>query len=210
MKLALFSQNVNGLHREKLRNFFDKPLESVKFLYINTPGNYKPYKSEWMQKGEQQWRDIFPLFQEFDLERAYRIDNSFNFSEFLSSYDFIFVSGGAAYILTYWMDKTSSRNALKKLVEEDKVVYGGASAGAIFAYKEINTYKELDHPERAPEKIDEGLGVIDFAPIPHWENVEFQSGLVNIKNKFEEKGIVTYTITDDEALFIENNKVIKI
>lgn len=207
MKLALFSQNITEAHKQKLSSFFNKPLTEVKFLYINTPGNYKPYKSEWMQKGEQRWREVFPLFQEFDLERAYRVYNNFNFSEFFSSYDFIFVSGGTAYILTYWINKTGSKDILKKLIESGKVVYGGESAGAIFAYKEIDTYKELDYPERAPEKIDEGLGVIDFAPIPHWQNEEFQQGLENIKNKFEAKGVMTYTITDSQALFVDDNNI---
>lgn len=208
MKLALFSQNVANEHKQRLQEFFDKPLEAVKFLYINTPGNYKPYKSEWMMKGEQRWRDIFPNFQEFDLERAMRIDKNFNFREFLSLFDFIFVSGGTAYILTYWMEKTGSREIIKNLILEDKTVYGGESAGAIFAYKEIDTYKELDYPDRAPEKIDEGLGIIDFAPIPHWDNQDYQQGLLNIKNKFESKGVKTYTITDNQALFINNKDII--
>lgn len=207
MKLALFSQNVAAEHIEKLKTFFPKPLGEVNFLYINTPGNYKPYKSKWMMAGERRWQDIFPKFQEFDLERAYRVDNNFNFQEFLSNYDFIFVSGGTAYILTYWMEKTGSRKIIKNLIQENKVVYGGESAGAIFAYNEIDTYKELDFPERAPEKIDIGLGVVDFAPIPHWENPECQGGLENIKMKFESKGIKTYTITDNQAIFVEENKV---
>ncbi len=207
MKLALFSQNLSSKHIEKLKTFINKPLEEVKFLYINTPGNYKPYKSSWMIEGEKKWQKIFPNFQEFDFERAYRIDPNFNFKEFLGNYDFIFVSGGTAYILSYWMEKTNSREIIKDLIAEDKIVYGGESAGAIFAYKEIDTYKELDHPERAPEKVDEGLGVIDFAPIPHWKNEEFQAGLRNIKDLFEAKGIRTYTITDEQGLFVHDNKV---
>lgn len=207
MKLALFSQNLNKKHIEKLRTYFKKPLSEVKFLYINTPGNYKPYKSEWMIASEKRWQAVFPKFQEFDLERAYRIDSNFNFKEFLSNYDFIFVSGGTAYILTYWMKKTGSLEIIRELIRDDKIVYGGESAGAIFAYKEIDTYKELDHPERAPEKVDEGLDVIDFAPIPHWKNQEFQEGLQNIKNKFEEKGVKTYTITDEQGLFVDDKKI---
>ena len=210
MKLALFSQNISIAHKAKLLTYFSKPLSEVKFLYINTPGNYKPYKSEWMVKGERRWQEVFPLFQEFDLERAYRVDSNFNFQKFISSFDFIFVSGGTAYILTYWMEKTGSREIIKNLILEDKIVYGGESAGAIFAYKEIDTYKELDYPGRALEKIDEGLGIIDFAPIPHWENEEFQVGLENIKSKFEAQGVKTYTMADDQALFVEDNNIMRI
>ncbi len=207
MKLTLFSQNVTESHKQRLASLFDKPLSEVKFLYINTPGNYKPYKSEWMIRGEQKWRDVFPKFQEFDLERAYRVDPNFNFQEFLSSFEYIFVSGGTAYILSYWIDKTGSWGIIKDLILNNKIVYGGESAGAIYTYKEIDTYKELDHPERAPEKIDTGLGVVDFAPIPHWENEEFQGGLRNIKQKFEQRGVKTYTLTDNQALFVEDSVI---
>jgi hypothetical protein len=208
LKLALFTQNLTQAHKQKLATYFNKPLAEVKFLYINTPGNYKPYKSKWMIFGEKKWEEVFPLFQEFDLERAFRVDPNFNFEEFLGSYDFIYTSGGSAYILSYWMKKTGSFEILKKLVLENKVVYGGESSGAAYAYKNLEIYREVDsHPEKAPERVDEGLGLIDFAPIPHWQNQEFQTGLESIKNKFEAQGIKTYTMTDDEGLFVEDGKI---
>src|SRR5260221_10282878 len=111
------------------------------------------------EKGEKRWENIFPRFQEFDLERAFRVNPDFNFKDFYSKYDFIYVSGGSAFILNYWMEKTGSKKIIVSLIKENKVVYGGESAGAIFAYKEIDTYKELDHPELAPEKIDEALNL---------------------------------------------------
>jgi dipeptidase E len=207
MKLALFSQNLEKLHLEKLKTFFSKPLEEVNFLYINTPGNYKPYKSGWMIEGEKRWQNVFPKFQEFDLERAFRVDPNFNFREFFSSYDFIFISGGNIFVLTYWMQKTGCREILKNLIVDNKVVYGGASVGAIYLYKDMDIYKEFDDPTKAPEKVDEGLDLINFAPIPHWENEAFRPIMQHTKDKFEAIGVRTYPITDDQGLFFEDSKL---
>ena len=76
MKLTLFSQNITDKHLEKLREFFNKDLKEVKFLYIITPQNYKPYLPDWSVQSENRWRSIFPLFRQFDVERAYRVDQN--------------------------------------------------------------------------------------------------------------------------------------
>ncbi|MEP7103900.1 MAG: Type 1 glutamine amidotransferase-like domain-containing protein [Candidatus Dojkabacteria bacterium] len=207
MKLTLFSQNITEKHINKLETYFHKPLAKVKFLYINTPGNYKPYKSEWMIKSERKWQNIFPKFQEFDIERAYRVDKNFDFKTYFESFDFIFISGGNVFVLSYWMEKTGCRDILKKLVEEGKVVYGGESSGAVYVYKDLEIYSAADEPKDAPAVVNDGLGFIDFAPIPHWENEKFQSILEDIKKQFESKNVTTYTIEDNQALFIATDKV---
>lgn len=205
MKLALFSHNILEVHINKLQTFFDKPLKEVKFLYITTSTNYKPYQPDWSVESENKWREIFPLLRSFDFERAYKVDNEFNFEEYLSQFEFIFFSGGNTHILSYWMKKTGSDLIIKRLVNTNKIVYGGESAGAIYTYKNLEYYKELDEPEKAPEPIDEALDLVDFAVIPHWQVPEYQTALSNIKSKFDQKGIKTYTITNDQALFLDEN-----
>lgn len=207
MKLTLFSQEVTNKHVTKLKEFVGKTLEDVNFLYINTPGNYKPFKSKWMIEGENRWRKIFPKFQEFDLERAFKVDKNFDFEEFYSNYDYIFISGGTVYILTYWMQKTGSTKIIRDLIMSNKVIYGGESAGAIFSYSDMSLYSSLDYPERAPERIDEGLSIIDFAPIPHWGNSAFQEGLEKIESEFGANGVKTYKITDSQAIFVEDEEI---
>jgi dipeptidase E len=207
MKLTLFSQKLTPAHIEKIKTLFNKPLEEVKFLYINTAGNYKPYKSEWMIVGERKWQALFPKFQEFDLERAYRIDPNFNFKEFLSNYDYIFVSGGNVFILSYWMKKTGADQIIKELILKDKIVYGGESAGSIYTFSNLNTYATLDAPEKAPEQINEALDLVNFAVLPHWESEKFHSGLVEIDKNFKLENIQTIPITDDQALFVADDKL---
>lgn len=207
MKLALFSQSLNEKHKETLASFFDKPMSEVKFLYINTASNYKPFKSKWLLESEKRWQAMFPDYQEFDLERAIRIDPNFDFQTFLSSYDFIFVSGGNIFLLSYWMHKTGSDKIIKNLINEDKVVYGGESAGSIYVCKDLDPYKQVDNPDKAIEKINAGLNLVDFMILPHWGNSDFQDGLETINNEFKNKGLKAYKINDNQALFIKDNTV---
>ena len=207
MKLALFSQGFTTAHKAKLASFFDKPLSEVRFLYINTASNYKPYKSKWLLESEKKWQATFPDYQEFDLERAIRVDPDFDFLNFFSAYDFIFVSGGNTFVLSYWMHKTGSDKIIKNLINEDKVVYGGESAGSIYVCKDIDAYKQVDNPEKAIEKIDEGLNLVDFMILPHWGNSDFQNGLEIIDNEFKREGLKVYKINDDQALFINDNSI---
>ena len=160
MKLALFSDNVSEKHVVKLKSFFTKPLREVKFLYITTATNYKPYQPDWSVESESRWREIFPLLRQFDLERAYKVDPNFDFKTYFESFDFIFVSGGNVFLLSYWMNKTGADKILKELILSNKIVYGGESAGAIYPYNDMSLYAELDNPEKAPKRIDQAMGLL--------------------------------------------------
>ncbi|OGM31358.1 hypothetical protein A2803_02520 [Candidatus Woesebacteria bacterium RIFCSPHIGHO2_01_FULL_44_21] len=209
MKLALFSHNITKTHEKKLQKLFDKELAEVRFLYITTPTNYKPFKPDWCIESEERWRSIFPKLREFDLERAYRVDRKFNFKEYLSDFDFIFISGGNIFILTYWMRETGVDALLKKMILKDKVVYGGESAGAIYPYQDISEYAVLDDPDKAPSVVNGGLGVINFAPLPHWGVKDFQIGLEKVKVRFEKNNVKVITFADDEAIFVVDKEVEK-
>lgn len=210
MRLALFSQLLIEEHKKVLAQLLSKPFDQVKFLYINTPGNYKPYKSKWMTESETRWRRMFPQFQEFDIERAYRVDPAFDFKTFLSEFDFVFVSGGNTFILSYWMQKTGVREILKNLIIEDKVVYGGESAGAVDVAKTVEFASDVDDPNKAPKQIDEGLGIVDFAIVPHWNTPEHQELLEDMKRQYEESGVKTYTLTDEQGIFVNGEEIIYI
>lgn len=207
MKLTLFSQELNNLHLEKLKQFFSKPLTDVKFLFINTPAVYKPYKPDWLTRCENQWRKVFPKFQEFDLKHAYEVDQNFDFNKFYNDFDFIYVSGGNLYILSYWMKKTNSDSILEKLTKQNKIVYGGESAGAIFAFKDLEPYQLLGNPEKAIKVNNIGMSLLDFAPLPHWENQDFKEGLEKINKILLSKGYRVITITDKQGCFVDDDKI---
>jgi hypothetical protein len=209
MKLALFSHYVHPQHKAKLETFFTKSFESVKFLYITTPTNDEPFQPEWDVDTEKQWRAIFPYFRHFDVERAFRFDKNFNFREHFSQFDFIFVSGGNTFLLNYWMKKSGAENSLKELILSDKVVYGGESAGIIYPSKNLREFTPIENVANAPEQINEGMDIVEFFALPHWESEEFHEGLKVINSKLETQNAKIYKLTNDNALFV-NDKIIEL
>ena len=103
------------------------------------------------------------------------------------------------------MKKTGSDKYLENLIVTNRIVYGGESAGAIYAYSDLKKYELLGEPERAIGINNDGLGVIDFAPIPHWGNQKYQAELVKIKNLIEEDNIKTVLIKDNQASFVKDD-----
>ena len=64
----------------------------------------------------------------------------------------------------------------------------------------------IDKPELAQGKVTRGMALIDFAPIVHWGREKYQKNLEAIKKEYEDEGYETVTITDNQALFVENGK----
>lgn len=206
MKLVLFSHNITDNHKKKLRAMISKPLSDVELSLISTPINDKDFKPDWYIETFNRVNEIFPKTEEFDFQEAIENKPDFDFKAYFKSKDMIHMSGGNTFILSYWMARTESTDIIKELVETEKMIYSGESAGAIYAYKEIASYAPLDEPKRAPEIVNKGLGLIDFAPIPHWNVMQYRQGLERIKNKFDESGIETVPFGDDEAIFVVGEK----
>lgn len=208
MHIVLLSSKITEKHISEFEKIFTKPLKDVKLLYVTTSTNYKPYKPDWCIASEHRLQSVFPSLQEFDFERAYKVDKNFDFKKFLSKYDFVFFSGGNTYLLSYWMQKTGSYKIVKDLVQKNKIVYGGESAGAIYTYKSLKPFSSLDHPEIAPKRVETGLGLVNWAVLPHWGDKEYENGLKIIKKNLEKSGVKVYTLNDTQGLFI-NNGVVK-
>lgn len=192
MKLALFSHYVTKAHEQKLESIFGKPLSEVRMLYINTPVQYKEILPDWYYESHRNWLRLFPKMKELDLAHTYTINPDYDFESYLRSFEFIFVSGGNVWLLTYWLQKTGTRDMLKQLIEAGKVVYGGESAGAVVCFNDIEILGIADKKEKAPAQVTQGLGVIDFVPIPHWDVEEFHEILEKLFHSIRKGAINWY------------------
>lgn len=93
----------------------------------------------------------------------------------LAGYDLVWVMGGNAFTLRRAMKQSGFDAVISGMLDRDEIVYGGFSAGAVVAGPSLDGYEIMDDPSELPPGYDvnpvrDGLGLIDFAIIPHYRS----------------------------------------
>ena len=102
------------------------------------------------------------------------------------------------------MKESSFADALREQSEE--FVYGGGSAGAAVAGTTLHGVEYLDNKDDAPEVLYECMGLVSFAILPHWGLEKYGENLEKCKKEMEKYAKV-YTITNEQAIIIDQGKV---
>lgn len=123
-------------------------------------------------------------------------------SQYLSGYDFIWVSGGDLEYLRTLMGNSCFDAVIKDLVNSG-VVYGGDSAGAIVAGPTLEGFERPNQDGEAKKISYDGLGIVPFVPLPHWGREKFQTALDSIKEACEQRGLDALSMTDDQAVVFD-------
>lgn len=93
----------------------------------------------------------------------------------LSQFDLVWVTGGNAFVLRRAMKQSGFDDVIVDMLDNDHIVYGGFSAGAVVAAPSLEGIHLMDDPDEAPagydrETIWDGLGLIDHAIVPHYRS----------------------------------------
>ena len=93
----------------------------------------------------------------------------------LAGVDLVWATGGNSFLLRRAMRESGLDDILLRRLAEDSLVYGGYSAGACVAGPTLRGIEMMDEPEQVQsvyglEPIWEGLGLVDFAIVPHFES----------------------------------------
>lgn len=98
----------------------------------------------------------------------------------LSQFDLVWVTGGNAFVLRRAMKQSGFDDVIVDMLDNDQIVYGGFSAGAVVAAPSLEGIHLMDDPDEAPagydrETIWDGLGLIDHAIVPHFRSPHSES-----------------------------------
>jgi dipeptidase E len=116
--------------------------------------------------------------------------------------EFIFISGGNTFYLLQEMIKSESYNIILNVVESGKI-YIGSSAGSIVTSQDIKYIERMDSPKKAPElKQTKGLSLIDFYPLPHYNNAPFKKITEKIYEEYKDK-IDIKPISNNQLIVVE-------
>jgi dipeptidase E len=116
--------------------------------------------------------------------------------------DALLVWGGDVQYLCRWMRESGLADLLPSLHE---TVYAGVSAGSIITAPIFGeTYDDPD----TPFVIDKGLGLVEFALLPHLDHEDHpESSTAKVERMAAEIPVPTYGIDDDTAIKVTDGNV---
>ncbi|MFB9991557.1 Type 1 glutamine amidotransferase-like domain-containing protein [Deinococcus oregonensis] len=116
--------------------------------------------------------------------------------------DALLVYGGDVWYLSRWMRESGLADLLPSLHE---TVYVGVSAGSMVTAPVFG--ETYDDPE-APFVIDQGLGLVDFALVPHLNHGNHpESSAAKVERMAAEVPVPTYGIDDQTAIKVTGGVV---
>ena len=116
--------------------------------------------------------------------------------------DALLVYGGDVLYLGRWMRESGLANLLPSL---RKTVYVGISAGSMVT---APVFGETYDDPHTPFVIDQGLGLVDFALLPHLDHKDHpESSTANVARMAAEVPVPTYGIDDETAIKVVDDTV---
>jgi dipeptidase E len=116
--------------------------------------------------------------------------------------DALLVNGGDVFYLCRWMRESGLADLLPSLTE---MVYVGVSAGSMVTAPIFG--ETYDDPNK-PFVIDKGLGLLDFALLPHLDHENHpESSTAKVERMAAEVPVPTYGIDDETAIKVTDGVV---
>jgi dipeptidase E len=111
----------------------------------------------------------------FDLDLRNYFGAPDRLAETLSKLQLVWVTGGNAFLLRRAMRQSGFDGVIGGCLADDKLVYGGWSAGAVVAGPDLRGVELMDDPNLLAEGYDaapvwDGLGLVGFHLVPHYES----------------------------------------
>ena len=120
--------------------------------------------------------------------------------------DALLVYGGDVLYLCRWMRESGLADLLLSASPElRETVYVGVSAGSMVT---APIYGETYDDQNTPFVIDRGLGLVDFALLPHLDHEDHpESSTAKVERMAAEVPVPTYGIDDQTALKVTDGTV---
>ena len=208
MKLYLSSYKV-GNKTEELKKWILENNNKIAII-ANARDHYKD-----KEKAEQGiLKDIEELekigFKVSRLDLKDYFNKQEKLKEFMQQFKAVYVIGGNTFVLRRAMKISGFDKYIKEKVNDSKFLYSGYSAGICVLAPSMEGIKIMDLPETDPYNygsiIYEGIGLLDYTPIPHYQSDHFETELANKAVEYcKEKGIIYKTLQDGDV-FIYNKE----
>ena len=195
MKLFLAAEIKNPVAIEKLRQFVGG-FESKKILYIPTAANGEAM-GLWKAGGSYAMaQSLNASLTVLELETT----TEEQLIEELKDIDILWIAGGMSAYLLYWIRRRKLDVLLPELLSRG-VIYVGSSAGSMVCSRTLSVAEWFFGAPETGASLIPGLGLIDFAIYPHFEDALFSQ----IEKKWEKGSL--YLLKNDEVITVVDGSV---
>lgn len=161
--------------------------------------------NDWIASDIAQLTEVGLSVRRFDLRDFFA---SKDISRAVSGLSGVWISGGNVFVLRQAMKLSGFDALLLAGRESSDFVYGGYSAACCVLSPSLKPYAIVDDPHIRPypeggQTIWEGLGILDFAFMPHFESRHSESELIDSAIEYCRSRDIPYrTFRDGDVLIV--------
>jgi dipeptidase E len=121
----------------------------------------------------------------------------------LDGFGVVWVRGGNAFVLRAALAASGADVVLTDLIRTEAVVYGGYSAGCCVLAPSLRGLELVDDPSAAATVHWDGLGILDYAFVPHYRSDHPESADVEkVAEHYLAAGVPHRLLRDGEAIVV--------
>ena len=135
---------------------------------------------------------------------------------YLQDYNSFYVLGGNVFVLRQAMKLSGFDNYLNDISKLDNYLYAGFSAGICVLAKDLHGIHLADKPEKDPYNygniIWDGIGIIDYMPVPHFDTPEHPESylMYDVVKYLQDNNLPYQTLRDGDVIIEpEKNRTLK-
>jgi dipeptidase E len=156
------------------------------------------------------------MFREIGMEvtdvdlRTY-VDRSAELEDHLQNYGSVWLAGGNTFVLRRAMYDSGFDRIVTRMLRDDAIAYGGYSAGICVLAPSLRGLELVDDPAEVAQAFEkdviwDGLGLLSYVPVPHFQSGQPESEMVDKVVSFLEAGRVPYrALRDGEVIYINGD-----
>jgi dipeptidase E len=204
MRMYLSSFDVGG-HPERLVSLVGQGKRAA--IVINALDHREQARAQWLESHTAKMTALGFTVRELDLRQFFGSHGALN--DVLLQLDVVWVNGGNAFLLRRAMRQSGFDVSIADLLKRDMIVYSGFSAAAVIASSTLRALDRVSDPSEISQGYDpavvwDGLGLLPFAVVVHFESDHPESAAVTGEVEFYERHNIPYrTLRDGEALVVD-------
>jgi dipeptidase E len=131
----------------------------------------------------------------------------------LAEVDLVWVKGGNTFVLRRAMQASGFDTVVRGLLDTDRLVYGGYSAGAIAVTPTLRGTELCDEPHLVPpgypaDVVWDGLGLVPFSIAPHWRSDHPEAPLMERVVDYWNQHAMPYRTLSDGQVIVVNERTL--